>query len=263
MKWIKHLSATRRDERVARLIAKHGLEAYGLYWSVQEIIADQMEGPNPSCRVSYPVSIWANLLSIRPQQAAMKLQWLADDGLMELSWSDNEIVVTNAKLLKYRDEYSRKSGHTPEQVAPDTEVEQKKIQKEKEPSSNEVRPEEFANLWNDQRGSLPKVKEFTDSRRKKVKARINQGISLETFSAAVHCCKEKPFLRGMNDSGWTATFDWLVENDTNIEKAINNPYGLQNGNGKHLVQQLKPKTSYEIERDAQLQERRDAIQGMN
>ena len=95
----------------------------------------------------------------------------------------------------------------------------------------EIRPEEFANVWNRLRGKLPKVERFTESRKKKVKTRMNEGLTLERFAEAVENCTTKPFLRGDNNDGWTATFDWLVENDKNIEKAINNPYGLNKPNG--------------------------------
>lgn len=94
-----------------------------------------------------------------------------------------------------------------------------------------VRPEEFANIWNRLRGKLPKVEKFTDSRKKKVRTRMNEGLTLDRFTEAVENCRVKPFLMGDNERGWTATFDWLVENDTNLEKAINNPYGLNKTNG--------------------------------
>jgi hypothetical protein len=84
-----------------------------------------------------------------------------------------------------------------------------------------IRPEEFGNIWNRNRSGLPKIDEFTESRRKKVQTRIRQGITPERFMEAVKCCTTKPFLRGDNRDGWMATFDWLVENDRNIGKAIN------------------------------------------
>jgi hypothetical protein len=101
------------------------------------------------------------------------------------------------------------------------------------PTEPKVRPEEFANIWNRLRGKLPKVEKFTESRKKKTLSRMNEGLTLERFTEAVENCRVKPFLTGDNDRGWVATFDWLVENDKNLEKAINNPYGLNktNGNG--------------------------------
>lgn len=88
-------------------------------------------------------------------------------------------------------------------------------------------------LWNQHCENLPKVEVFTEKRKRKAQARIKAGLTEERFLCAVRCCTEKPFLRGENSSGWTATLDWLIHNDENIEKAINNPYGaMTNGNGK-------------------------------
>lgn len=87
------------------------------------------------------------------------------------------------------------------------------------------KPSDFVETWNRLRGRLPKVEFFSDSRRKKVLARIRQGVTVQQFEQAVKACTEKPFLRGENDGGWTATFDWLIANDRNIEKAVTDSYG--------------------------------------
>jgi hypothetical protein len=100
------------------------------------------------------------------------------------------------------------------------------------PPPLKTKPEEFANTWNMRRGSLPRVDKFTDGRRKKVQTRMAEGLTLDRFIEAIENCRTKPFLLGDNDSGWTATFDWLVENAVNVEKAINNPYGLNRTGGK-------------------------------
>ena len=99
---------------------------------------------------------------------------------------------------------------------------------ESEPESG-PKPVDFFDRWNLLCKSLPKATKFTDKRRQHVKARIKGGMTLEQFEQAVEMCTFKPFLRGDNDRGWTATFDWLTANDENAEKAINNPYGLKNG----------------------------------
>lgn len=138
MKWIKHQTATRRDEKVARLISEggeKGMALYGLYWMVQEIIAEQMEGPNPNCSVSYPISVWSHLLVTRGSLVVSTLSRLGATGLVTVERDGCDIRVTNRKLLKYRDEYSRKSGHDPDKVAPD--IEQNRIEEEKEKHTKE------------------------------------------------------------------------------------------------------------------------------
>jgi hypothetical protein len=92
-------------------------------------------------------------------------------------------------------------------------------------SDSGIDPGLFVDLWNQRRGDLPKVVNFTKGRRDKVKARIKAGLTLDRFIEAIKNCREKRFLSGDNDRGWVATFDWLVANSENIEKAIENPYG--------------------------------------
>lgn len=121
MKWIKHQANSWDDERIAALVGnggKDGLAMYGAYWRVQEILAAQMDGPDPSCAVQYSVSRWSVLLSVRGSHVSHYLGQLAEKGLVTVEWIGSDVRVTNRKLLKYRDEYSRKSGHAPENVPP-------------------------------------------------------------------------------------------------------------------------------------------------
>ena len=124
LKWLKHMTATWDDERVARLVDKgcmEGLALYGLYWRVNEIIAAQMEGKNPSCSIRYTVTRWSLLLSLRGSLVFSTLSRLGATGLVTIERDGNEILVTNRNLLKYRDEYSRKSGDAQDNIPPRTE----------------------------------------------------------------------------------------------------------------------------------------------
>lgn len=72
MKWVKHsTSITRDDVNVAMLLTQGGLEAYGFYWRVIEIIGEQLkidEAGNVDTSVTLPVQSWCNLLGIRQQK---------------------------------------------------------------------------------------------------------------------------------------------------------------------------------------------------
>ena len=159
-----------------------------------------------------------------------------------LSGRDEEWQRERAKLKQkaYRDrERYRNAGNDTQKlptVTTEAEAEAEAYKGLSPLSPAATRPEEYANEWNRLRGSLPRVQEFSESRRKKVKARIAQGITLDRFREAVVACTVKPHLRG--DNGWTSDFDWLVKNDVNIENAINKPYGL---NGHRPPSQPKPK----------------------
>ena len=133
MKWLKHMTATWDDERVARLVDKGGMEGlamYGLYWRVQEIIAAQMEGKNPPCSIRYTVTRWSLLLSLRGSLVFSTLLRLGATGLVTVERDGDDILVTNRNLLKYRDEYSRKSGESTDNVPTRTDKDGEEERKE-------------------------------------------------------------------------------------------------------------------------------------
>jgi hypothetical protein len=112
---------------------------------------------------------------------------------------------------------------------PNQEQEQEQEQEQKKDKAADAVPAavwvtEFVDAWNRHCGGLPKVRDVTDGRRKKVKARVLQGISVERFVEAVERCATTPFTSGQNDRSWKATFDWLVENDTHIAAVLEGKY---------------------------------------
>jgi hypothetical protein len=114
MRWIKHLTAASEDEKIAHLIAEYGHAGYGLWWLVCEAVARQLEGDNPE--VTYPLTKWSHLLSLRGSHVMSRLVTLQVTGLVTVERHGYDVTVRIPNLLKYRDEYSRKSGQTPESV---------------------------------------------------------------------------------------------------------------------------------------------------
>lgn len=156
MKWVKHFTATWDDEKIARLVKSGGVEglaAYGLWWRIVEIVAGKMDANSQVCSITYDVTRWSSLLSLRGSHVRHWLEKLAVTTLLTVEWSGTEVTVTIPNLLKYRDEYSAKSRHSPKQ---EVEVEQKKKEIEKpapRPVSLEEKPEISATPKN---GSAPK-----------------------------------------------------------------------------------------------------------
>lgn len=125
---------------------------------------------------------------------------------------------------------SSKKAHTRTVTDTETSTEKPKATPLSE-KPDEPRPAEYANSWNRLRGTLPKVTEFTESRRKKVQTRQRQGISLEAFEKAVATCAQIPFLTGDNDRGWNASFDWLIDNDKNLASVMEGKYESRKSEG--------------------------------
>lgn len=167
MRWIKHLTCARQDEKIVALISDCGHTACAVWWMVLEIVAGQMDPKSPKCSLTYPVSRWATELQLRPQHVKMRLEQLAVDrgvgALLRLSWSgvggkegNSYATVEIPNILKYRDEYSKKSGQSTDSIRTiprseaeqDTDTDRKQKQKQK---AGDITFEEFVRLDQEKR----------------------------------------------------------------------------------------------------------------
>lgn len=95
------------------------------------------------------------------------------------------------------------------------------IEKERE-SEREIKAQQIVELYNDTCVSLPHVRTLTDKRKKAIKTRLKkytQSDIQKTFIMA----EASDFLRGKNDRGWRADFDWLI-NENNMVKVLEGRY---------------------------------------
>src|SRR3972149_192165 len=58
MRWLKHLTQSNRDERLREIINKHGLEGYGMYWIILELIAEQLDEKRQTS-LTYSMKEWS------------------------------------------------------------------------------------------------------------------------------------------------------------------------------------------------------------
>lgn len=100
---------------------------------------------------------------------------------------------------------------------------------------------EIVSLWNATCLTLPKVRQLNDSRRSKIKCRLNEwGKTTDEMMARAKeifaRCASSAFLCGDNKSDWTATFDWLFENDKNWVKVMEGNYDSNRGSQRQRTQ---------------------------
>ena len=123
MRWFKHITGTWQDEKITELVEELGLEGYGFYWRILEIIAGNMDETQRTF-ASFSAKTWGKFCGI----SAKKFQKLAEN-LAELHLFSVEISLKNSKtiitidcpnLLKFKDEWtkrkSKKSRATTEQL---------------------------------------------------------------------------------------------------------------------------------------------------
>lgn len=81
----------------------------------------------------------------------------------------------------------------------------------------------IADMYNATCISFPKLTKLSDKRKRAIKARFNQGYTVEDFRRLFELAEDSSFLKGGNGRSWTASFDWLIA-DANMAKTLDGNY---------------------------------------
>ena len=103
-------------------------------------------------------------------------------------------------------------------------------------------PSILYDLFSEYNQKLPACIKFTDSRRDKCRTRLKDSSFKDTFIEAVAKAQTIPALCGENDRGWKASFDWLIDNDTNVVKVIEGKYDNWGDQPQSKLQRLMAET---------------------
>ena len=124
MRWFKHMTSSADDEKLAQLIDRAGLEGYGFWWRVVEIVARNIDG-NGQSSVSYSVQKWAGLLGIRSDKFRRLAVECSILRLFQVNSCGNSFEIDIPNILKFRDEYAKKSGQKPDNVRSKKQIQNK------------------------------------------------------------------------------------------------------------------------------------------
>ena len=110
---------------------------------------------------------------------------------------------------------------------------EKEQEKEPEPrvQRKEINYQQIADMYNEICISLPRLKLLSDARKKAIKARFNNGFTVDTFRELFTMAEQSSFLKGKNEKNWNATFDWLLK-DANAVKVLDGNYIDRTSNNK-------------------------------
>ena len=81
----------------------------------------------------------------------------------------------------------------------------------------------IADMYNELCSSFPKITKLSDRRKKTIRARMNQGYTIEDFKRLFESAEDSSFLKGGNCRNWSASFDWLIQ-DGNMAKVLDGNY---------------------------------------
>ena len=67
MKWFKHMTGSWDDEKLSAVIDILGMEGYGFYWRLLEVIAEKLDANNEtSC--TFSAKKWGNFFQFSPKK---------------------------------------------------------------------------------------------------------------------------------------------------------------------------------------------------
>ena len=194
MRWFKHMTATRDDEKIVRLISEGGMEAYGFYWAIVELIAKQIEKDSTKCSVTYPLPYLLHQVYLHHNKVTNLLGQLQVTGLITLSKVEVRgvvnYVISCPNLLKYRDEYTArtrknrdkvgtKSRQTHEQET-DTDTDT-----DTEAEGEQKHPPVLGFSWQEILNALNRSTDFLSEEEQKIARDLKtEGCILEDFKAA-------------------------------------------------------------------------------
>lgn len=138
MKWFKHMTNASRDEKMQLLKAECGLEGYGAYWAILEVLAEQIKDSEKDF-CEYPIKFWQNFLGFSPKKLRNFLGILAKFEIFSIEFSQNMVTIRNTKIKTIRDEYTEKktqkigtnSRQTPDSLKDKDKDKDKEYKKEK------------------------------------------------------------------------------------------------------------------------------------
>lgn len=111
MRWFKHRTDADGNEKLARLQDAFGLEGYGFWWRVVEIIATRVTEENRT-DLCYSAKNWARRIGVSTRKFKKLLSFCAELGLVYVSHEKDMVTINMPNILKYRDEYTAKKGRT-------------------------------------------------------------------------------------------------------------------------------------------------------
>jgi len=106
MKWFKHMSDAHRDPKLIALVDEFGVEGYGMWWILCEVVADQFKAKGtPELETS--IKGWRTLTGIYPKKFKKLLTFLEKADLLSVTFSEKAIKVCLPKMQELKDNYTK------------------------------------------------------------------------------------------------------------------------------------------------------------
>ena len=133
LRWLKHLSLAHDDAALSEILEEFGPEGYGIYWLMLEHLAAGIEKESDAVpsRI-HSVVKWSQICHSSVRRFRSFAQRSNELHLINIQTTKYRLQIHSPNLLKYRDEYSKKSRQTPVQIRTDRDKNRERVDPEPE-----------------------------------------------------------------------------------------------------------------------------------
>jgi len=242
MKWFKHDANANADAKLMKVIIKHGLEGYGLYWYCLEHIAGNIELNNLTFELEHDAEILAHKTGLHQERVQEMMTDMVNLGLFEnkngtitclkLARRLDQSMTSNPEMRKAIRELvnNHDSIMTESDLVMQDEMRIDEMRIEKPIVGSKLPPcphEKIISLYHEMLPELPKIRTWTTTRRRHLQSRWREYPDLEDWRTFFNMVKKSPFLMGEIQNGdrrpFRASLDWLIKPE-NFAKTIEGKY---------------------------------------
>ena len=249
--YFSHDYTARSDEKIKRLIRKHGMEGYGIYWAIIEdlynnanALQTDYEGIAYDLRVdsdtiesiikdfdlfeindktfgSHSVQRRLEDRNTRSKKASVSAQYRWNKKTEMRTHCERIKKECDSNAIKERKGKERKLNNILEAKASMSDDERPTQQ-------DHINYQSIIDFFNSEtNGVFGKILyPISDTRKASIRARIREH-GQETFDEMIRRSAHSNFLKGENKTGWKATFDWMIR-PNNFQKIIEGNYDNKN-----------------------------------
>ena len=244
VKWIKITTDIFDDEKILLIESLPDSYAIITVWFKLLCLAGKMNNSGVfmmSNQIAYTDKMLATIFRMKETTVTLALATFENYGMVEII--DGVITIPNWNKHQSLDAYEKKkqrdriyqaerranqraliekSSDSQQIPSPDIVVSDKEEDKEIDKDIERIDYTGIVNAFNAICVSFPSVKAISDTRKKAIKARLKT-YSIDDFKTLFEKAEASSFLKGKNNSNWSATFDWLIK-DSNMAKVLDGNY---------------------------------------
>lgn len=257
VKWIKITTDIFDDEKILLIESLPDSYAIITVWFKLLCLAGKQNNSGVfmmSNKIAYTDKMLATIFRMKETTVSMAIQTFQQFGMIEVvdgvitipNWDKHQTLDAyeqkkkrdrlyqqerrkKQRLLVSGAESSDESSDTSSDVAVSEEDKEKEEEKDSDKriieGGSKEQCEQIVKMFNSLCPSLPPIRTLSKTRIQKLSSLFDE-YNLDDFKELFELAEASDFLKGKNKKNWTATFDWLID-DNNIPKVLEGNYDNQ------------------------------------